>query len=216
MNYIKKPMEIEKRSFEIISEELGDKVNNFTYEELQVVKRVIHTTADFEYADLIEFKNNPIKNGKKALLEGNKIYCDTNMIANGLSKVSLKLYECEAYSLVANREVSLLAKERGVTRSIIGMEKALEDKETGIFIIGNAPTALYKLLEYVKETGIKPKLVIAVPVGFVGAAESKEALNNFEFPYIRVNGRKGGSSVAVAILHGILYELDKFEGRLNE
>ncbi len=96
------------------------------------------------------------------------------------------------------------------------MEKALEDKETGIFIIGNAPTALYKLLEYVKETEIKPKLVIAVPVGFVGAAESKEALNNFEFPYIRINGRKGGSSVAVAILHGILYGLDKFEGRLNE
>jgi len=216
MEYIKKPMEIEKRSFEIISEELGDKVNNFTYEELQIVKRVIHTTADFEYADLIEFKNNPIENGKKALIEGNKIYCDTNMIANGLSKVSLKLYECEAYSLVADKEVSLLAKERGVTRSIIGMEKALEDKETGIFIIGNAPTALYKLLEYVKETGIKPKLVIAVPVGFVGAAESKEALNNFEFPYIRINGRKGGSTVAVAILHGILYGLDKFEGRLNE
>ena len=216
MNYIKKPMEIEKRSFEIITEELGDKVNNFTYEELQVVKRVIHTTADFEYADLIEFKNNPIESGRKALVEGSKIYCDTNMIVNGLSKISLKLYECEAYSLVADKEVSLLAKERGVTRSIIGMEKALEDKETGVFLIGNAPTALYKLLEYVKETGIKPKLVIAVPVGFVGAAESKEALNNFEFPYIRVNGRKGGSSVAVAILHGILYGLDKFEGRLNE
>lgn len=216
MNYIKKPMEIEKRSFEIITEELGDKVNNFTYEELQVVKRVIHTTADFEYADLIEFKNNPIESGRKALVEGSKIYCDTNMIVNGLSKISLKLYECEAYSLVADKEVSLLAKERGVTRSIVGMEKALEDKETGIFIIGNAPTALYKLLEYVKETGIKPKLVIAVPVGFVGAAESKEVLNNFEFPYIRINGRKGGSTVAVAILHGILYELDKFEGRLNE
>jgi len=216
MNYIKKPMEIEKRSFEIITEELGDKVNNFTYEELQVVKRVIHTTADFEYADLIEFKNNPIESGRKALVEGSKIYCDTNMIVNGLSKISLKLYECEAYSLVADKEVSLLAKERGVTRSIVGMEKALEDKETGIFLIGNAPTALYKLLEYIKETGIKPRLVVGVPVGFVGAAESKEALNNFEFPYIRVNGRKGGSSVAVAILHGILYELDKFEGRLNE
>ena len=216
MNYIKKPMEIEKRSFEIITEELGDKVNNFTYEELQVVKRVIHTTADFEYADFIEFKNNPIESGRKALVEGSKIYCDTNMIVNGLSKISLKLYECEAYSLVADKEVSLLAKERGVTRSIVGMEKALEDKETGIFLIGNAPTALYKLLEYIKETGIKPRLVVGVPVGFVGAAESKEALNNFEFPYIRVNGRKGGSSVAVAILHGILYELDKFEGRLNE
>ena len=216
MNYIKKPMEIEKRSFEIITEELGDKVNNFTYEELQVVKRVIHTTADFEYADLIEFKNNPIESGRKALVEGSKIYCDTNMIVNGLSKISLKLYECEAYSLVADKEVSLLAKEREVNRSIVGMEKALEDKETGVFLIGNAPTALYKLLEYIKETGIKPKLVIAVPVGFVGAAESKEVLNNFEFPYIRINGRKGGSTVAVAILHGILYELDKFEGRLNE
>ena len=191
MNYIKKPMEIEKRSFEIITEELGDRVNNFTYEELQVVKRVIHTTADFEYADLIEFKNNPIESGRKALVEGSKIYCDTNMIVNGLSKISLKLYECEAYSLVADKEVSLLAKERGVTRSIIGMEKALEDKETGVFLIGNAPTALYKLLEYIKETGIKPRLVVGVPVGFVGAAESKENLSNFDFPYIRVNGRKG-------------------------
>lgn len=209
-------MEIEKRSFEIITEELGEIANNFSEEELLVVKRVIHTTADFQYADLIEFKNGAIISGKNALEKGSKIYCDTSMIANGLSKISLKKYGCEAYSLVSDVEVSKIAKERGVTRSIVGMEKALEDEKTGIFVIGNAPTALYKLMEYVKETGIQPKLVIAVPVGFVGAEESKEALENFDFPYIRVRGRKGGSTVAVAILHGILYGLKEFEGRLNE
>lgn len=216
MDYIKKPMEIEKRSFEIITEELGEKADRFSPEELQVVKRVIHTTADFQYADILDFRNNPIESGKKALTEGCKIYCDTSMIANGLSKISLKKYGCEAYTLVADEEVSRLAKERGVTRSIVGMEKALEDEKTGIFLIGNAPTALYKLMEYVKETGIKPKLVVGVPVGFVGAKESKEVLENFDFPYIRVRGRKGGSTVAVAILHGILYGLKEFEGRLNE
>ena len=216
MDYIKKPMEIEKRSFEIITEELGEIANNFSEEELLVVKRVIHTTADFQYAELLEFKNNPVQNGKEALMEGTKIYCDTSMIANGLSKISLKKYNCEAYTLVSDEEVSKLAKEKGVTRSIVAMEKALKDENTGIFLIGNAPTALYKLMEYVKETGTKPKLVVAVPVGFVGAEESKEAITNFDFPYIRVKGRKGGSTVAVAILHGILYGLKEFEGRLNE
>ena len=211
--YIKKPEDIEKRSFEIITEELGEKVKKFTEEELPIVKRVIHTTADFEYADLIEFLGNPIRSAKKVLSKGCKIYCDTNMIVNGLSKNILKKFNCVPYTLVSDAEVSKEAKERGVTRSIVGMEHAGKDKETKIFLIGNAPTALYKLKEMIEKNEIeKPALVVGVPVGFVGAAESKEIFKNIKVPYITINGRKGGSTVAVSILHGILYQIYKREG----
>lgn len=212
-NYIKKPEDIEKRSFEIITEEMGEKIKKFTEEELPIVKRVIHTTADFEYADLIKFLNNPITSAKEALSKGCKIYCDTNMIVNGLSKMILKKYNCIPYSLVSDEKVSKEAKERGVTRSIVGMEYAGKDKETKIFLIGNAPTALYKLKELIEKNEIeKPALVVGVPVGFVGAEESKEVFKNIDVPYITIDGRKGGSTVAVSILHGILYQIYKREG----
>ncbi len=212
-NYIKKPEDIEKRSFEIITEEMGEKIKNFTEEELPIVKRVIHTTADFEYADLIKFLNNPITSAKEALSKGCKIYCDTNMIVNGLSKMILKKYNCIPYSLVSDEKVSKEAKERGVTRSIVGMEYAGKDKETKIFLIGNAPTALYKLKELIEKNEIeKPALVVGVPVGFVGAEESKEVFKSIDVPYITIDGRKGGSTVAVSILHGILYQIYKREG----
>ena len=211
--YIKKPEDIEKRSFEIITEELGEKIKKFTEEELPIVKRVIHTTADFEYADLIEFLEDPISSAKEALSGGCKIYCDTNMIVNGLSKNILKKFNCIPYTLVSDAEVSKKAKARGVTRSIVGMEHAGKDKETKIFLIGNAPTALYKLKEMIEKNEIeKPALVVGVPVGFVGAAESKEIFKNIKVPYITINGRKGGSTVAVSILHGILYQIYKREG----
>lgn len=211
--YIKKPEDIEKRSFEIITDELGEKVSEFSEEELPVVKRVIHTTADFEYAELIKFLNNPISSGKRALENGCKIYCDTNMIVNGLSKTILKKYNCVPYSLVSDEEVAKEAKERGITRSIVGMEHAGKDGETKIFLIGNAPTALYKLREMIIEKQIeKPALVVGAPVGFVGAAHSKEIFKDTGVPYITVDGRKGGSTVTVAILHGILYQLYKREG----
>lgn len=211
--YIKKPEDIEKRSFEIITEELGEKIKKFSGEELPVVKRVIHTTADFEYADLIEFLGNPISSAREVLSGGCKIYCDTNMIVNGLSKNILKKFNCMPYTLVSDAEVSKEAKERGVTRSIVGMEHAGKDRDTKIFLIGNAPTALYKLKEMIEKKEIeKPALVIGVPVGFVGAAESKEIFKNTEVPYITINGRKGGSTVAVSILHGILYQIYKREG----
>lgn len=211
--YIKKPEDIEKRSFEIITEELGEKIKKFTEEELPIVKRVIHTTADFEYADLIEFLGNPINSAKKVLSKGCKIYCDTNMIVNGLSKNILKKFNCMPYTLVSDTEVSKEAKERGVTRSIVAMEHAGKDKETKIFLIGNAPTALYKLKEMIEKNEIeKPALVVGVPVGFVGASESKEVFKDTKVPYITINGRKGGSTVAVSILHGILYQIYKREG----
>ncbi|WP_462428118.1 precorrin-8X methylmutase, partial [Fusobacterium varium] len=174
--YIKVPQDIEKRSFEIIGEELGNKINKFDDTTLPVIKRVIHTTADFEYADLIEFMNDAINSGKEALKNGCKIYCDTNMIVNGASKMVLSKFNCEAYCLVADSEVAKEAKERGVTRSIVGMEKAAKDPSTKIFLIGNAPTALYQLKEMIERNEIeRPALVVGVPVGFVGAAESKEA-----------------------------------------
>ncbi len=160
-------------------------------------QRVIHTTADFEYADLIEFLEDPISSAKEVLSGGCKIYCDTNMIVNGLSKNILKKFNCIPYTLVSDAEVSKEAKARGVTRSIVGMEHAGKDKETKIFLIGNAPTALYKLKEMIEKNEIeKPALVVGVPVGFVGAAESKEIFKNIKVPYITINGRKGGSTVA--------------------
>ena len=211
--YIKKPEDIEKRSFEIITEELGEKVKKFTEEELPIVKRVIHTTADFEYADLIEFLEDPISSAKEVLSGGCKIYCDTNMIVNGLSKNILKKFNCIPYTLVSDAEVSKEAKARGVTRSIVGMEHAGKDKETKIFLMGNAPTALYKLKEMIEKNEIeKPALVVGVPVGFVGAKESKDVFKDTKVPYITINGRKGGSTVAVSILHGILYQIYKREG----
>ena len=203
--YIKVPQDIEKRSFEIIGEELGDKINKFDETTLPVIKRVIHTTADFEYADLIEFMNDAINSGKEALKDGCKIYCDTNMIVNGASKMVLSKFNCEAYCLVADSEVAKEAKERGVT--------AAKDPSTKIFLIGNAPTALYQLKEMIERNEIeKPALVVGVPVGFVGAAESKEAFKSLGVPYITINGRKGGSTVAVSILHGILYQMYQREG----
>lgn len=212
-NYIKVPQDIEKRSFEIIGEELGDKINKFDEATLPVIKRVIHTTADFEYADLIEFMNDAINSGKEALKKGCKIYCDTNMIVNGASKMVLSKFNCEAYCLVADSEVVKEAKEKGVTRSIVGMEKAAKDPSTKIFLIGNAPTALYQLKEMIERNEIeRPALVVGVPVGFVGAAESKEAFKSLGIPYITINGRKGGSTVAVSILHGILYQMYQREG----
>ncbi len=211
--YIKVPQDIEKRSFEIIEEELGDKINKFDEATLPVIKRVIHTTADFEYADLIEFMNNAVNSGKEALKNGCKIYCDTNMIVNGASKMVLSKFNCEAYCLVADSEVVKEAKERGVTRSIVGIEKAAKDPNTKIFLIGNAPTALYQLKEMIERNEIeRPALVVGVPVGFVGAAESKEAFKSLGIPYITINGRKGGSTVAVSILHGILYQIYQREG----
>lgn len=212
-DYIKKPEDIEKRSFEIITEELGEKIKKFTEEELPIIKRVIHTTADFEYADLIEFLNEPITSSKYILEKGCKIYCDTNMIVNGLNKSILKKYNLLAYSLVSDNEVAIEAKERGITRSIVGIEKAARDKNTKIFLIGNAPTALYTLKELIEKNEIDmPYLVVGVPVGFVGASEAKEIFKNVKVPYITINGRKGGSTVAVSILHGILYQIYKREG----
>jgi precorrin-8X/cobalt-precorrin-8 methylmutase len=208
--YINDPQAIEKRSFEIITEELGDKT--FPEETDSIVKRVIHTTADFEYADLIEFKNDAVAKGLEALAAGKKIYADTGMIKVAVNSRAMALQGVEIVNYVHDEDVRSEAAKRGVTRSTVAMEKALDDDDVRIFAIGNAPTALYRLIEYVKAGKAAPKLIIGAPIGFVGAAESKKALDELDalqVPYIRINGRKGGSAVAAAILNALLYQLGR-------
>lgn len=215
MSYVKKPMVIENKSFEIITNELGEKVKEFTEDELKIVKRLIHTTADFEYADIVEISKDAIESGKRSIAKGNKIYCDTNMIVNGLSKKTMEKWNVSAYCLVSDDEVIVEAKKRGLTRSMVGMEKAIKDDKTKIFLIGNAPTALFTLMEAI-DKGYRPDLVVGVPVGFVGAEDSKEKLRTLDIPYIVTRGRKGGSTVAVATFHGILYDMYDRKGFLGE
>ena len=205
MNYINNPREIEERSFEIIKEELGDRTFAATIEP--IVMRIIHTTADFEYADLLEIKNKGYESGLAALKAGKKIYADTRMIQVGVNQKALADQGIEIVNYVHDRDVVKAAKERGVTRSTVAMEKALADERVGIFAIGNAPTALYTLIEQVKLKKTKPALIIGAPIGFVGAAESKLALDQIDSPFIRINGRKGGSPVVAAILNAMLYQL---------
>lgn len=202
MSYIKDPMGIEMRSFEIIGEEMG--VHNFTEEELSIVKRVIHTTADFEYKDLVKISKGAIEAGKEALRNGATIYTDTNMALSGINKRGLAKSNSNVICYVNLDSVFKIAKERQITRSMAAVEKACEDN-VDIFVFGNAPTALFRLRELIAEGKAMPKLIVGVPVGFVGAAESKESLDELGIPYITVEGRKGGSTVAASIINALLY-----------
>lgn len=207
MEYINNPREIEEQSFDIIKEELGNRTFPETIEP--IVKRIIHTTADFEYADLLEIKNSGYESGMKALKAGKKIYTDTRMIQVGVNKKALSDHGIEIVNYVHDPDVMKEAKERGVTRSTVAMEKALHDDSVGVFAIGNAPTALFTLIEQVKSKKASPDLIIGAPIGFVGAAESKQALDQIDSPFIRINGRKGGSPVVAAILNAMLYQLGR-------
>ena len=157
MSYIKDPKDIEVRSFEMITEGLGNRADHFPEQEKLIVKRLVHTTGDFEYADITEFHNDAVNSAIEAIKSGCKIYCDTNMIVTGLNKAGLAKFGCSAYCLVNDDEVAKEAKERGITRSMVGIERAVKDKDTKIFLIGNAPTALFQLLEEIeKEEVDKP------------------------------------------------------------
>lgn len=202
MDYLKNPMGIEEKSFEIIGNEMGE--HSFSDEELLIVKRTIHTTADFEYKDLVEISKDAISTAKDLFLKGATIYTDTNMALNGINKMALKKTNSKVICYVNEPEVHAEAKEKGITRSMAAVEKACADN-VDIFVFGNAPTALFRLKELIKEGKAEPKLIVAVPVGFVGAAESKENMDELNIPYIRVKGRKGGSTVAAAIINALMY-----------
>lgn len=196
--------QIEDQSFAIVDREAG--AHPFTPEQWQVVRRVIHATADFEFKDLIDFGNDAIAHGIQALRGGCPIVVDVNMIAAGLNAERLAAYGCQVYSHIADVDVIASAKAGNTTRAIEAMRKAriwgLLDG--GVIAIGNAPTALLELARLVREEGVKPALVIGVPVGFVSAAESKEVIREAGVPYIVARGRKGGSPIAVAIIHALL------------
>lgn len=201
------PMDIEKRSFEIITKELNQKIPED--EKASIIKRVIHTTADFEYADTLTFSKNAVANALEAIKGGASIVTDTQMVRAGINKGILESFGGEVYCFMSDADVAESAKKYNITRAIASMDKAAElDKEL-IFAIGNAPTALIRLYELINAGIIKPKLIIGVPVGFVNVEAAKELILTQDIDYIVARGRKGGSNVAASICNALLYMLKR-------
>lgn len=195
---------IEDGSFAIIDQEAG--THGFTPEQWQVVRRVIHATADFEFKDLMRFHIDAVEAGIAALRRGCPILVDVKMISAGLNEDRLGVYGCATHCFISDEDVIATAKSANSTRAIEAMRKAhrLGLLNRAIVAIGNAPTALIEVARLVAEEHASPALVIGVPVGFVSAAESKEAALRLQVPYIVARGRKGGSAIAVAIIHALL------------
>ena len=200
-----KPMDIEKRSFEIITELLGDR--RLDPENELVIKRVIHTSADFDYADNLVSSPHAVSKGIEALRAGCDIVTDTQMAKAGINKTILGSLGGEVHCFMSDPDVAQEAKERGVTRAIVSMERAASLPKSCIYAIGNAPTALISLYEQIKAGKTEPALIIGVPVGFVNVVESKELILGTDLPYIVARGRKGGSNVAAAICNALLYQI---------
>ena len=203
------PEEIEKRSFAMISEELEKRQIVLPKETEMVTKRVIHTSADFEYAETMVYSPNAVEIAKELIKNGADIVTDTNMALAGINKKILARYGGEAHCFMAEEEVARIAKERQVTRATVSMEKAAQIKKPVIFAIGNAPTALLSLHEMIEKEGFRPAFIIGVPVGFVNVEAAKELILQTEIPHIVNRGRKGGSNVAAAICNAIMYELGR-------
>ena len=215
-----KPADIEKRSMAIIEETLirssGEEgadrsalLKRFSEEELAVVKRCIHTSADFDYAKNLRFSPGACEKGMEALKKGAHIVTDTTMAASGINKRALAAFGGQVHCFIGDEDVAREASKRGVTRSAVSMEKAAGLSVPLIFAIGNAPTALIRLYGLIREKKVAPALVIGVPVGFVNVVESKELMMKADRPYIIARGRKGGSNIAAAICNALLYAADK-------
>ncbi len=203
-----RPEDIEKRSMEIIESELGD-TSQLSEQEKLVVKRVIHTTADFDYLHNLKFSENAVKNGLAALESGAVIITDTNMAKAGISRPALSFLGCEIHCFMSDNDVAERAGKNGTTRAVVSMDKAAElfhDRKT-IFVIGNAPTALLRVCDHIRSGKIKPSLVIGAPVGFVNVVQSKKLIMECGIEYIVADGRKGGSSVSAAVMNALLYQL---------
>ncbi len=203
------PEEIEKRSFEILSAELAQRGIVLPKEEEMITKRVIHTSADFDYAQTLTYSEGAVRRAKELLIAGADIVTDTNMALAGINKKTLAAFGGEVHCFMADEEVAREAKERKTTRATVSMEKAMKLQGPLIFAIGNAPTALLRLYEMIQEGGRKPDFVIGVPVGFVHVEIAKELIMETGIPYIVNRGRKGGSNVAAAICNALLYEVRK-------
>lgn len=201
------PEEIEKRSFAIISEELQQRNIVLPKDEEMVTKRVIHTSADFEYADTLMYSENAVTIAKELLRQGADIVTDTNMALAGINKKILARLGGQAHCFMADEDVAQIAKERKVTRATVSMEKAKGIQKPVIFVVGNAPTALIQLYEMIQTSDWRPAFIIGVPVGFVNVEAAKELILETEIPYIVNRGRKGGSNIAAAICNALLYEI---------
>lgn len=201
-----KPAEIEGRSFEIISRELAAHGVALAPENELVVKRVIHTTADFDYVDSLAFSPGAVAIGVEAFRGGCSVVTDTAMAFAGINKRVLARFGGEAFNFIADADVAAEAKERGRTRSAIAMERAAALDRPLVFAIGNAPTALIRLHEMLVAGEMRPpELIVGVPVGFVNVVESKELICSLDVPHIVARGRKGGSNVAASIVNALLY-----------
>lgn len=202
-------MEIEKRSFEIISEELRSMGIELPKEQEMITKRVIHTSADFDYAKTMTYSADAAEIAKNLIRNGADIVTDTTMGLSGINKKILAEFGGSVHCFIADEDVAKQAKKQGKTRSSVSMEKAAELNKPVIFAIGNAPTALISIYEMMQKTTWRPAFVIGVPVGFVNVEAAKELIMETDIPYIVSVGRKGGSNVAAAICNALIYEIKK-------
>lgn len=203
------PEQIEQRSFEIIDGELEKRGIVLPKEQEMITKRVIHTTADFEYTDTLTFSEGAVGIARELLKKGADIVTDTNMALSGINKRSLAGLGGEVHCYMADETVAKLAKERGTTRAAVSMEMAARIQEPVIFAVGNAPTALIQIYEMMQGSDWRPAFVIGVPVGFVNVEAAKELILQTDVPFIINRGRKGGSNVAAAICNALIYELTR-------
>lgn len=211
MDYIRIPHKITDRSFEIISEEIeelvpGYKLANKLQED--IVKRAIHTTADFDYLKNLVFHLEGAEKIQQTILKGGHIITDTNMALSGINKKILEKYDCQVHCFINDPQSFELAKEKDITRSMAAIEIASKLQGPKVFVIGNAPTAIYRVMEMISSGQLEAEAVVGVPVGFVGAAESKQLLYESDIPSIVALGRKGGSNLAAAIINAIQYNIE--------
>ena len=198
------PADIEKRSFEIIESELPHPIDP---KLAPIIKRVVHTSADFDYVDNLCFSENVVEKALAAIRAGADVVTDTTMARSGINKTELAKYGGEAHCFIADDDVKAAAKANGTTRAVASMDKAARMEKPVIIAVGNAPTALVRLHELITDDLFRPELIIGVPVGFVNVVPSKELIMTAGVPYIVARGRKGGSNVAAAICNALLYML---------
>jgi precorrin-8X/cobalt-precorrin-8 methylmutase len=196
-----KPHEIERSSFQIIDQEAG--IHHFTAQQWSIVQRIIHTTADFEFKEMIRFHPDAISAGIEAIRNGNMIITDTNMARVGIRKKEVETYGGQVKCYINDPLIHEKAAVTGGTRAKAAVDMAISEMKDGIYVVGNAPTALLRLIELIGEKKAQPALVIGLPVGFVNAAESKAALVEMDTPYISNVGRKGGSNVAASVVNAL-------------
>lgn len=204
-----KPADIEARSFAIITAELAALGCTLTGDSADVIKRVIHTTADFEYCHSLYFSDYAVQQALQAIQQGAQIITDTNMGKAGINSKILAQYGGQVHCFMADDDVAAAAKAAGTTRAVASMDKAAKLKGPCIFAIGNAPTALLQLCDLMEQGKLQPAFIIGAPVGFVNVEAAKERLLEMEVPCIVARGRKGGSNVAAAICNALLYKLQR-------